>query len=324
MQGSKLIRTCSIWRALEIVGDTSTLLIIEASWLGARRFDDFWRMTGLLKALLSNRMKRLVDAQLMEKRLYSTAPPRYDYVLTTKGRDLYGVSLLLLRWELKWGAQADKIKLTLTHRTCGKTFLPQPSCRECLGEIDVKQTEWAEGPGVGWMAPLYSRRRQQRASSESSTMLFDQSAQLMGDRWASLIMRAIFTGLNRFDEIHRDTGMATNILAERLGWLTEIGVIRQVQYAAGPARFEYRGTRKGFDYFPALLLLMQWGDKYYVSPEGPPLLLTHKGCGHALETVVVCSECHKALVPEDVVFELIRPAEDVAPDAPGKMQPTAL
>ena len=64
MNAPTMIRTCSIWRSLEVVGDTPTLLILEASWLGARRFDTLRERTGLLKALLSDRLKRLVEAGL--------------------------------------------------------------------------------------------------------------------------------------------------------------------------------------------------------------------------------------------------------------------
>ncbi|KZY20459.1 transcriptional regulator, partial [Erythrobacter sp. HI0037] len=204
MNAPNLIRTCSIWRSLEVVGDTPTLLILEASWFGERRFEGFRQRTGLLKALLSSRLKKLVAAGLMKTRQYSDAPPRSEYVLTEKGRDVYWTSLMMLRWETEW-AKSGKISVKLTHKTCGKVFTPEPVCGNCGETISAFDVEWREGPGLGLMAPVYSRRRQQRASSEPATSLMDEAAQLMGDRWASLIMRSIFTNLNHFDEIRQDT-----------------------------------------------------------------------------------------------------------------------
>ena len=303
MSPPKFIRTCSIWRALEVVGDTSVLLIIEAAWIGARRFDQFRTRTGLLQTLLSDRLKRLVAAEVFEKVIYSDSPPRFEYRLTRKGRDLYWPALMMLRWERRWGSNDGKLQLKMHHRTCGKVFEPVPTCLKCGDEISAREVDWTEGPGVGWMSARYSRRRQQRHAAELSSGLMVDVAQITGDRWASLILRSIFTGLRRFDEIHRDTAMATNILSERLSWLTAQGVIRAHDLPG--RRSEYRLTEKGIDYYPVLLMLLQWGDKYYVSPEGPPLLLRHKADGHDLEPAVTCSCCSQPVEPHDVTFEVI-------------------
>lgn len=292
----KFIRSCSIWRALEVVGDYPTLLILEVSWLGGKRFDGFRRRTGLLKASLSSRLRRLVDAGLMEKRLYCESPPRYEYIMTPKGQGLYWVALMLLRWERRW-EEPGKITVELTHKVCGNVFDPVPACGSCNIEVNPKEVEWCEGPGLGKMKPLYSRRRRSRDAERKSNSLMDQAAQIMGDRWSSLILRSIYTDINRFDDILADTAIATNILSERLDWLEEIGMIRRRAYHQNPTRYEYRLRSKGVDYYHALLMLQQWGDTYYCAPEGPPLLLTHKLCSQPLDPKVVCSECR---VPIDV------------------------
>ncbi|MBU1376481.1 MAG: helix-turn-helix transcriptional regulator [Alphaproteobacteria bacterium] len=306
MSPPKFIRTCSIWRALEVVGDTSVLLIIEAAWIGARRFDQFRTRTGLLQTLLSDRLKRLVAAEVFEKVIYSESPPRFEYRLTRKGRDLYWPALMMLRWERRWVSPEGKLQLRMHHRTCGNVFEPVPTCLKCGDEISARDVDWTEGPGVGWMSARYSRRRQQRHAAEAASGLMVDVAQITGDRWASLILRSIFTGLRRFDEIHRDTAMATNILSERLSWLTAQGVIRAHDLPG--RRSEYRLTEKGIDYYPVLLMLLQWGDKYYVSPEGPPLVLRHKADGHDLEPAVTCSCCSQPVEPHDVTFEVIEAA----------------
>ncbi|GLQ25146.1 transcriptional regulator [Algimonas ampicilliniresistens] len=300
----KFIRSCSIWRALEVVGDYPTLLILEVSWLGGKRFDGIRRRTGLLKASLSSRLRRLVEAGLMEKRRYCDSPPRYEYIMTEKGQGLYWVALMLLRWERRW-QEPGKISVELTHKTCGKVFDPVPACGACNVEIDPKEVEWSEGPGVSQMKALYSRRRRSRDAEQKSNSLMDQAAQIMGDRWSSLILRSIYTGINRFDEILADTAIATNILSERLAWLEEIGMIRPKQYHSNPPRYEYRLRSKGVDYYHALLMLQKWGDTYYCAPEGPPLLLTHKLCDSSLDPKVICSECQEPIDVRAVTYKIV-------------------
>ncbi|MEW5683399.1 MAG: helix-turn-helix domain-containing protein [Pseudomonadota bacterium] len=309
MREPKLIRTCSIWRALEVVGDTSTLLILEACWIGARRFEALRERTGLQRALLSDRLGRLVDAGILRKVAYSSAPPRFEYRLTRKGQDLYWPALMMRRWERRWSPRDGKLDIVLRHRTCGEAFEPTPSCLCCGDEVTARDVDWTEGPGVGWMAASYSRRRQQRAAAaerDAPTALLDEAAQIAGDRWASLVLRSIFTGIRRFDDIRRDTAMASNILAERLLWLAGKGVIRAEARDPASARHEYRLTEKGVDYYPILLMLLQWGDAYYVAAEGPPLLLRHRG--HDLLPAVTCSCCAEPVRPQDVTFEVVEAA----------------
>ncbi len=303
MNSGKLIRTCSIWRVLEVIGDTSVLLILEASWLGARRFDEIRARTGLLQTLQSNRLKRLVAAGILSKVRIGENSPHSEYRMTKKGQDLYWTALMMLRWERCWGSQTSKLRLNLHHSVCGDEDIePTPVCLRTGEEITARDVDWAEGPGVGWMAANYNRRRQHRHAAANSSGLMVDVAQITGDRWAGLALRSILTGLRRFDEIRRDTGMATNILSERLSWLIEQGVVRIQE--RGERISEYRLTEKGIDYYPILLMLLKWGDKYYVSPEGPPLLLRHKVHGHELEPAVVCSSCKKPLGPREVRFNL--------------------
>ncbi len=296
------IRTCSIWRALEIVGDTSVLLVMQAAWLGVRRFDEFQARTGLLKTTLSDRLKRLVAAGVFDKVPYSTKPLRHEYRITSKGQDLYWTALMMLRWERRWSRTPAPLDVRLRHAVCGHPFEAVPTCACCGGEISARDIDWAEGPGVGWMPPEYSRRRQKRQAAAEAPGVLVEVAQLTGDRWASLVLRSIFTGLRRFDEIQRDTGMASNILSERLAWLTETGVLGLREIGGG--RNEYRLTDKGIDYYPILLALLLWGDTYYVSFEGPPLLLRHRTCGQPLRLQVSCSACAGPVESRQVLYEV--------------------
>jgi len=297
---------------LEIVGDVPALLIIEGAFLGVSRFDGFLKRTGIPKDLLSGRLKRLVAAECMRKVPYSTAPVRYEYQLTDKGLDLYETALLMLRWETKWSTGRGKIQVVLTHTECGEVVSPIPVCRACHSIIDARDVSWQDGPGVGRVKAEYGRRRRQSVAARARqdvTTLFDTVIRIVGNRWSALIIRSLFMGINTFDEILADTGMATNILADRLREMSDAGVLTNCQYPGYPQRTGYRLTDKGLDLYPILVAMLKWGDRWYEAPEGPPLILLHKSCGEPLEQQVVCSECELPLSVGTVQFELIEVSE---------------
>ena len=89
---------------------------------------------------------------------------------------------------------------------------------------------------------------------------------VLGDTWSVLVLRELFLGAHRFDQIHDHLGIARNILAARLKRLVEHGLIEKRQYQAHPPRFEYHLTRKGMDLQPVLIGLMQWGDRLWRIP----------------------------------------------------------
>lgn len=302
MAQTKYIRTCSIWRALEVVGDKPTLLIHESYWLGTRRFSVFQKQTGLLKTVVSDRLAKLIKSGCFEKVLYSERPKRYEYRGTEKFYDLYPVALSMLHWENKWGKKDGKIQLFLRHKSCGKKTNPHAVCQSCRTEVDPRDVAWSEGPGVGLMPAEYSRRRRKTgATMERATPLLDEIVDIIGDRWSTLIIRSIFTNLNSYQDICDDTGIATNILAERLERLCERSILEK----RGSV---YKLQPKGRDIYPILLALMQWGDKWYASPEGPPLILKHEPCKNALKSQMACPECGENVTMKDISFEFVKKA----------------
>jgi DNA-binding HxlR family transcriptional regulator len=301
----RLVRTCSIWRVLEVIGDVPTLLILESIWLGDLRFDAIKARTCLSKPLIAERLKKLVASDILERRLYCEKPARYGYHLSTKGRDLFPVTMMLLRWEKIWSARRDIVQMDLIHSGCGKAASPEPMCGNCRTIVRPQDIEWREGPGLDMVEPDYTRRRQHRnrQAIAQNLSLFTDSAELLGDRWAGLVMRAIFTGLSRFGEILQDSGIATNILTERLDWLRNHGFLIAHAYQKGPDRFAYHPTAKALDYLPILLMLQRWGDTYYGSDAGPPVILHHKICGAQLDIYAGCGACTGALQMENVALK---------------------
>ena len=114
---------------------------------------------------------------------------------------------------------------------------------------------------------------------------------VLGERWALLVLRDLFLGLRRFDEIQESLGVASNVLSQRLATLVEEGIVERRRYSEHPERFEYLLTEKGRELQPVLLALLRWGDRHTAGPEGPALEPTHDDCGKGFQMVPTCSEC---------------------------------
>jgi DNA-binding HxlR family transcriptional regulator len=141
--------SCSVARALSVIGDRWTLLVLRDTFLGTRRFEDFQRQLGVTRHLLAGRLKKLVDAGILDKVCYQEKPARYEYRLTDKGRDLYPVIVSLLRWGDRWMTGDDGPPLTLVHKACGHRMHPTLVCPDCgaaIGPRDVTAELGASRP----------------------------------------------------------------------------------------------------------------------------------------------------------------------------------
>ncbi|MFO1152855.1 MAG: helix-turn-helix domain-containing protein [Rhodospirillales bacterium] len=123
---------CPIARSLAVLGDRWTMLIIRELFLGSRRFDAFQTQTGISPHLLSVRLKRLEEDGVIERRCYQQRPPRHEYRLTAKGKDLLGVVVALRAWGLRWGGLDPAAPATaLKHTGCGGPVEAGPVCGTC-------------------------------------------------------------------------------------------------------------------------------------------------------------------------------------------------
>jgi DNA-binding HxlR family transcriptional regulator len=135
---------------------------------------------------------------------------------------------------------------------------------------------------------------------KSQTCSIAGALEVVGERWSLLIVRDIFLGLRRFDEIQSDLGIARNVLQTRLTRLIEHGVLDRCPYQERPPRFEYRLTEKGLDLWPTMVALMKWGDRYSAPAAGPPVVLEHRGCGGAVDEHRTCERCGAKLSVREV------------------------
>ena len=130
---------CSVARALEVVGERWTILILRDAFLGVSRFDDFQRSLGVARNVLQTRLRRLVDEGLMERRRYQERPVRYEYRLTERGDDLWPVLLALKHWGERHQDSATAPRAL--HRGCGGALTQRCTCSLCDAEIGVHDVE---------------------------------------------------------------------------------------------------------------------------------------------------------------------------------------
>lgn len=123
-------RPSSVARTLQIIGDRWSFMVLRAGFFRIRRFDEMQNTLGIAPNILTDRLGRLVADAIFARVLYQTAPERYEYRFTDKGRDLFGSMLAMIRWGDKWLSNG-KPPLKLTHIDCGKDFDPTVICDQC-------------------------------------------------------------------------------------------------------------------------------------------------------------------------------------------------
>jgi len=117
---------------------------------------------------------------------------------------------------------------------------------------------------------------------------------LIGEKWTFLVLREVFNGVRRFDDMRRRTQAPRQVLSDRLSRLVAEGLLRRVPYQehGQRARHEYRLTDKGLDLYPVMVALMEWGGKYAAGVGGAQVRLTHRDCGAPVALQLSCADGH--------------------------------
>jgi DNA-binding HxlR family transcriptional regulator len=299
------MRQSSVTRAIRILGDRWSILVIRDAFQGVRRFEDFLERSGAPRATLTRRLRALVAHGILERIPARDAPSRHEYRLSERGRDLYPLSLVAWSWERRWAPRGAGIPPRLYHRGCGHEMRPELACAHCGDPLSLRAVSYRVRPGPPDRESARPARLGRLSSTTAATHRGSQSAlthiaDIVGDPWTPLLVAASFFGLRRFDDFRRELGIASNILAVRLELLVRQRILVRRAYQRHPARHEYRLTDKGRDLFPYALVLNAWGDRWLASAAGPPYQLRHAARGHEAVPVVRCSHCHAPLAPENV------------------------
>ncbi|MGH8977749.1 MAG: winged helix-turn-helix transcriptional regulator [Acidimicrobiia bacterium] len=136
---------CSVAQCLEVVGEWWSLLIVRDAFLGVRRFDDFQARLGISRNILNQRLTTLVDHRVLERVPYQDNPPRFDYRLTEKGRDLWHVLTAMRQWGDRWAAP-DGAPVRMRHNGCGRVVKAVAVCSHCGEPLDLRSVKIEPGP----------------------------------------------------------------------------------------------------------------------------------------------------------------------------------
>jgi DNA-binding HxlR family transcriptional regulator len=141
-------QTCSIAKALEVVGERWSLLIVRDVMSGRRRFDELQKGLGVARNVLSARLQRLVEEDILERRPYQESPERYEYFLTEKGLDLWPSLIALLGWGDRHTDYPAGPPLLIVHKECGGRVSDRGVCETCGETLHARDARAIPGYGV--------------------------------------------------------------------------------------------------------------------------------------------------------------------------------
>ncbi|MGW0365900.1 winged helix-turn-helix transcriptional regulator [Streptomyces sp. NPDC002990] len=138
---------CSIARTVDILGDGWTLLVLREIFYGESRFDGFIDSLGIARNTLTDRLRRLENVGLLQRRPYQREPVRHEYLLTDKGRDFFGVLAAINAWGDRWLSDDDGIPVVMHHSACGHDTQAKVVCSSCGEPLHHQDVAVRTGPG---------------------------------------------------------------------------------------------------------------------------------------------------------------------------------
>jgi DNA-binding HxlR family transcriptional regulator len=139
----------------------------------------------------------------------------------------------------------------------------------------------------------------QRTDFSQMACSIARTLDVIGEPWSPLILRDIWVGFSRFEQLQSDLGISRKVLTERLNHLVDRGVIERRPYDQRP-RYEYVLTAKGRELVSVLMVMAAWGDKWLAGTAGPPVLYRHHDCGEIGHVELACSHCGKPMQADNI------------------------
>lgn len=297
-------------RAIEVLGDAWVLRLLRSAFRGTRRFSDFLAQLDVSRAVLSDRLQRMVADRLLER--HGLQGSHAEYRLTERGMDAWGILLGMWQWERDHGTGIDphsplpdRPRREPTHTTCGSPCGPVYACERCREPVTAFDTAIAaeerlptdvSAPAIETDLPPRKRYRKAHGSDRNALPILLRT---YGDRWNTALMAAALQGARSFSDFERSLAIGPTQLADRLLELQALGLLRPRSYAG--SRQAYHLTRKAIATYPITLELMRWGDRWLWNGQAP-LRVAHQPCHHVLGARWQCAACGGELLRQTLRF----------------------
>ena len=293
-----------VWRALNVIGDKSTLLALLGACCGYERFEEWQRQHRMSRSILSKRLKTLVDVGCLDKVPGRSGSLHFRYALTTKGRGLFPWALAVWRWEHAWIHRKGGHPVQIFHEKCQAVTEPRMTCRACKSDVIGNDVFFARTPQFKALSASEppSQRRSSIETQKSRAGHVGRIVDIIGNRWSYRIVAAAFLGVKRFEDFLKCLEIAPNILSDRLNRLCRAGILAKNCYLDHPKRHEYVLTPKGRDLYSVLVTMGQWSDRWLTENGGPQHVRQHEACGARLHVVATCNRCGGELNKGNISF----------------------
>lgn len=165
-------------------------------------------------------------------------------------------------------------------------------------------THASAGTSVTAASTAVEERRPQALAWSTDNCSVARLLDVVGEKWTFQVLREVFLGIGRFEDIHHHGGIPRQVLSKRLASLVEDGILRREPYREEGARerHEYRLTDEGLELRIPLMGLMDWGDRYLADPAGPAVQVVHRGCGEPVRLHARCDGGHDTPHATDLRF----------------------
>jgi DNA-binding HxlR family transcriptional regulator len=276
---------------------------------GKRRFSDFVNEFGVSRAVLTDRLSKLVEHGVLYRLAEKGAHP--EYRLTPCGLDLWSLFLAMWIWETEWGTAKDPDtwapdmpRAQVAHTVCGHAMQPRLCCTHCHQEVTAFDTVGVPSTAERWAGQEGGvvssfRRARQPANVGDAANQVQTLSRIVGDRWNSAMVAAAFRGIRTFSRFEQELAIRPAQLSQRLAELLQLGILRTHVNQGG--RQEYRLTKAGVALFPATLEMVRWGNRWMLEGDRP-FRIQHLPCQHDLVAKWHCGHCQMPLERDTVHF----------------------